>query len=320
MCEIRRYSPDEADMWDKAVDASRNGTFLFKRTYMDYHRDRFEDYSLLYYDARGRLLGLLPANLSAAEDGEKTLVSHEGLTYGGLVLGRRAGAETVLDMMASTLDYLRERDIRTFRYKQMPVCYHLYPSEEDEYALWRLGAELSVCNISSTIELSGPYTVPPERRRRRCLARAEEKGYFVRETRTLAPFWRIMSRNLREKYGVKPVHTIGEMRGLMDSFPEEITLYVADNGDGTQAGALMYLTRRTAHVQYAHASPQGKEDGALDMIYSLLLDKYARCGYRFFDIGISNEDGGRKLNTNLLAQKEGFGARGTAYKQWTFRI
>jgi hypothetical protein len=34
------------------------------------------------------------------------------------------------------------------------------------------------------------------------------------------------------------------------------------------------------------------------------------------DFGNSNEQGGKYLNENLIAQKEGFGGRGTTYKQF----
>ena len=61
MFEIRRYTPDNTDEWNQFVAQSKNGTFLFDRGYMDYHSDRFADYSLMFYDDKG-LFALLPAN------------------------------------------------------------------------------------------------------------------------------------------------------------------------------------------------------------------------------------------------------------------
>ena len=49
MFEIIRYTPDKANEWNKFIAKSKNGTFLFDRNYMDYHSDRFHDYSLLFY-------------------------------------------------------------------------------------------------------------------------------------------------------------------------------------------------------------------------------------------------------------------------------
>ena len=87
--EVKRYGAEEARTWDLAVTASRQGTFLLMRHYMDYHADRFTDASLLFYDgSHGRLRGVLPATV----DGD-TAVSHGGLTYGGLLTPAGVGAK-----------------------------------------------------------------------------------------------------------------------------------------------------------------------------------------------------------------------------------
>ena len=43
--EIVRYAPEHRAVWDALVDHARNGLFQFRRDYMDYHADRFEDLS-----------------------------------------------------------------------------------------------------------------------------------------------------------------------------------------------------------------------------------------------------------------------------------
>ena len=80
MFDIRRYSADRADEWNAFVAVSKNATFLFDRRYMDYHSDRFQDCSLMVY-YKSSLYALLPANLKG-----DTLYSHQGLTYGGLLM------------------------------------------------------------------------------------------------------------------------------------------------------------------------------------------------------------------------------------------
>lgn len=86
MFEIIRYSSDRKAEWDDFINRSKNGTFLFRRDYMDYHSDRFSDHSLMFY-FKGRLYAVLPATVVGG-----TLYSHQGLTYGGLVMGRDAKA------------------------------------------------------------------------------------------------------------------------------------------------------------------------------------------------------------------------------------
>ena len=62
MLEVRRYTGEHSDEWNRFVAASKNGTFLFDRNYMDYHADRFSDHSLMIY-RNGSVYALLPANV-----------------------------------------------------------------------------------------------------------------------------------------------------------------------------------------------------------------------------------------------------------------
>jgi hypothetical protein len=84
------------------------------------------------------------------------------------------------------------------------------------------------------------------------------------------------------------------------------------------AGVVMYLSMPVAHCQYIGASPQGKENKALTLLFEQLIAEYTRLGYRYFDFGISNEDHGRYLNEGLVRQKCRLGGRGIVYN--TFEI
>ena len=315
-----RYTSDHQSEWDAFVRSSRNGTFLFERPYMDYHRDRFSDHSLMYYDDKHRLLALLPANERTSEG---LYYSHQGLTYGGFVLSVKVTAEQVLQLFAETVQYLKEQGFCRWYYKQMPTIYHQCPTEEDEYALWRQGATLVACNLSCTVPITGTPQQPPlERRRRRGVVRAEELGYHWMENAPLADFWPIMVQNLQERYDASPVHSLAEMQLLQSRFPERIRCYLCQDGDGVaQAGAVLFITGpMTVHVQYGHATPKGKAEGALDLLYTQLIEQYRGQGYQYFDFGTSNEQGGRVLNESLIAQKEGFGGRGIAYKPYLIEL
>ncbi len=317
MVSLRRYTASDAPQWDRFVEDSKNGTFLFLRGYMDYHADRFNDHSLMFYNEKGNVTALLPAN---EEDG--TLYSHQGLTYGGFVLSTDTRAADVLDLFNATLAYLAENCIREWHYKQMPTCYHRCPSEEDEYALWRCNAVLESCLISTTVPLNGCPEFPEvERRRKRGMNRALEAGYTIKESTDYESFWHIMENNLMERYGLRPVHTIEEMLLLHSRFPERIRLFLAMKDGTPQAGCVAYMANdNCVHIQYGHATPQGKQDGALDLLYLTLIENFRNMGYRYMDFGNSNEQGGKYLNENLIAQKEGFGGRATVYKQWRITI
>ena len=127
MFEINRYSADEKCAWNGFIDLSKNGTFLFNRNYMDYHADRFHDFSLMFY-CKGKLFAVLPANIRNG-----VLYSHQGLTYGGLVTNRSARAANICSLFKELNGYLKENGVRKVVYKALPWIYSKYMAEEDLY-------------------------------------------------------------------------------------------------------------------------------------------------------------------------------------------
>lgn len=332
--QIRRYTHDDRNAWDSFVRLSKNGTFLFERAYMDYHSDRFCDHSLMYFDEKGKLMALLPANEVAAENG---FYSHQGLTYGGFVLHKRVHAAQVLQLFEMTADYLRRMGFRKWHYKAVPDIYHRLPAQEDEYALFRMGAELEACNLSCTLPLNGcsEMSVTPDLSRRRRFRDGQMNGMQLLvggkdmpAEDILKRFWPIMEQNMMERFGARPVHTLQEMISLQRSFPRQIQCYLVTvpGGNGAEridvAGEVLFVSQQVAHAQYGHASALGRQLGALDFLYLSLIDHFRNNEpqIEYFDFGTSNEQSGRILNTTLIAQKEGFGARGIACKTYVLKM
>ena len=312
------YNPAMKEMWDCAVRASRNGTFLFRRDYMDYHCDRFEDHSLCFFDDHNKWVACLPA---CCLHNEKVVTSHGGLTYGGFILSPHATCEDVLAMFNLSVSHYRAHGFERFLYKPIPYIYNSYPSEEDLYALFQQGALLISCAVSSTVDLCNPLPLSQLRtRKQRKAQKAQLKvcSYELvpvseREA-ALCEFWRILTDVLSVYHQTKPVHTFNEIKRLQALFPENIRLYTTLSGspDHIVAGCVVYETTHVAHVQYIAANAEGRSLGALDLLFSVLRQSYAQ-RLRYLDFGISTEDQGRRLNAGLLFQKEGFGGRAVCY-------
>ena len=306
MYEIVRYTPELKDQWDSFVRKSRNGTFLFMRDYMDYHRQRFTDFSLLIFHKQS-LVALLPLNKEA--DG--SVASHSGLTYGGLITDKKGRAEKVMKLFESLNTWLRDAGIRRVVYRPVPWIYHEMPAEEDLYALFNVcNARLTAREISSTIAQENKLAFSQSRKD--CLRKADKAGVKVTATNDFAAFWDILSSNLQQRYAVTPVHSLAEIMALASLFPHEIRLYAAYLDNEMVAGTVVYVMPRVVHVQYISASAKGKAVGALDLLFRYLIDEVF-IDKPFFDFGKSTEDRGRRLNEPLIFQKEGFGGRGVCY-------
>lgn len=308
--EIRRYRREDKELWNSFVNKARNATFLFDRNYMDYHADRFDDNSFMFYH-KGKLKAVLPANVAG-----DTLYSHQGLTYGGLLLDKKATVEDVLECFDSLNSWLRENGISKVVYKTLPWIYQQYPSEEDLYALtWKCKAQLISRDISSSIVIDNKLKFAESRKSG--IRKALSLNIEVGESNDVDGFWHVLEDNLGNRYNAKPVHTSSEMKLLMSRFPNNIRLYVAKMNGEIVGGTLIYVTPQVVHTQYISASVEGKKHGALDLLFDYIINKvYANC--RYFDFGKSTEQGGAYLNEPLIFQKEGFGGRGVCYDwyQW----
>ncbi len=308
--EIRRYRREDKELWNSFVSKARNATFLFDRNYMDYHADRFDDNSFMFYH-KGKLKAVLPANVAGY-----TLYSHQGLTYGGLLLDKKATVEDVLECFDSLNSWLRENGISKVVYKALPWIYQQYPSEEELYALtWKCKAQLISRDISSSIVIDNKLKFAESRKSG--IRKALSLNIEVGESNDVDGFWHVLEDNLGNRYNAKPVHTASEMKLLMSRFPNNIRLYVAKMNGEIVGGTLIYVTPQVVHTQYISASVEGKKHGALDLLFDYIINKvYANC--RYFDFGKSTEQGGAYLNEPLIFQKEGFGGRGVCYDwyQW----
>lgn len=303
--KIIKYNLEHKNTWNDFVSSAKNSHFFFKRDYMEYHSDRFDDYSLIIYDDKDKVIAVLPANKV-----ENILYSHQGLTFGGFIVNDKMTVEIMLNIFEVLKLFLKENSFNKLIYKCIPYTYHLKPAEEDRYALFINNAKLIRRDVSSTIDLSVPIRY--SKGRKWSVNKAKKENLQVVETTDYDTFWNLLESVLEAQHGSKPVHTVEEIKELAAYFPKNIKLYIALQDNEVLCGAVIYENDEIVHTQYLANSLLGRDIGALDFLSDYLInDKYKQKNY--FDFGISNEEQGRVLNTGLIAQKEGFGARAVVH-------
>ena len=311
MITIHKYKREDAVAWNAFVEDSKNGTFMLKRGYVDYHADRFVDHSLMFYDS-DKLVAVLPASQHDSE-----LRSHGGLTYGGLIASLDIRVQQVLEIFTALKEYMTEQGLSSLLYKRVPDIYYRYPSDEDLYALYRIGANIVRRDISSTIYL--PSKIKFSERRKRGSKQAAKQGIEVKQSTDYSGYIDMLSKILLKYHDTKPVHTAAELELLASRFPENIKLYAAYKEDKMLAGVVVFETDKVAHAQYIANSDEGRQCGALDAVMDYLINQqYANKEY--FDFGVSTENNGMYLNEGLVTQKQEFGGRGIAYDFYEIRV
>ncbi|MGB9980313.1 hypothetical protein [Methanobacterium sp.] len=307
---VERYQKEYKSLWDQFIDNSKNGIFLFNRDYMEYHSDRFEDFSLMFFKGN-KLIAVMPANI----DGD-TVISHEGLTFGGIISNKKMKTVKMLEIFDILKKFLKDNGIKKLIYKTIPHIYHTNPAEEDLYALFRNNAKLIRRDISSTMPKNERLNL--ESSKKKSCIMCNEKGLEVKRDYDFKSFIELKEKDLMKKYGVTPVHTSKEIKLLADRFPENIKLFtVRENGE-ILAGGIIYESKNVAHGQYLASSDRGKELHVADFLINFFINDYYKD--KCFDQGISTENNGYFLNKGLINFKENFGSRAIVYDFYEMKI
>ncbi len=299
--DITLYQRKNKDEWDSFVESSNQQTFLFQRDFMDYHCDRFQDYSLMVYK-NNKLLALLPANKTGNE-----VYSHQGLSYGGLIYTKELKSEEVIQVFEAILKFLNEKEVDSLILKELPSIYLQNATNNAMlYLCFKTNAELLRNDMHSVVDLNfKSYS----NSRKEGLKRGRKHNLKVEESDNLDLFWNaILIPNLKSKHGVQPVHTLEEINLLKSRFPKSIRQFNVFYNDAIVGGTTIFETHNVAHCQYISGNADKNELGSLDFLHTHLLDITFK-DKSYFSFGTSNIEAGQKVNKGLQFWKEGFGAR-----------
>ncbi len=300
--EIVKYTNAEAGAWNDFISKSKNGIFLFNRNYLEYHKDRFLDHSLMVFKNQ-KVIAVFPANENGSE-----IHSHGGLTFGSLIMGYDLKATETLEIFELIKKYYSELGFKKLIYKAIPSVFHKYPAEEDLYALFRMDAKLIRRDISSVIAIQDKIRFSETKKQ--SISKCEKVGIIFSENENFEEYWALLDEVLA-KFETKPVHSLEEITRLKSFFPENIRLFEARENNNLLAGIIIYDFGKVVHTQYMANSQEGRKIGALDFLnYNLIQNIFSDREY--YSFGISTTNQGRELNEGLMQQKEMMGGRGIA--------
>jgi hypothetical protein len=296
---IRRYEAHDYATWNAFISTAKNATFLFHRDFMEYHGDRFDDFSLLIFDAE-KLVAVLPANRVG-----DAVFSHQGLTYGGLVYADKLKLASVITIFKRLLHFLNQISIDKIYIKTIPGIYHHKPAEELLYALFLVEGKLISRESLLILDLRMPLKLSKDRLAG--VSRGSDHGLVVKEEDNFDLFWNsILLPNLANKYQSAPVHTLEEIKFLYAKFPKNIRQFNVYYQDEIVAGTTIFESDLVARSQYTSANDEKNVLGSLDFLHKKLLTEVFKDKV-YFDFGTSNQNQGKKLNHGLSYWKESFG-------------
>ena len=305
---IIRLGEKDVLRWDQFVPKTAQGVFLQSRRFLAYHGNRFKDISLLIENDKGQIRALFPAAESA--DNKTHVVSHPGITYGGLLHDPGCRADEIMEMVAGIRAWYREHGYRSLIYKAVPHHVQRQVVQADLYALWREGGMLVRRDLWNVLDLGQPRRV--SKGHNWGYKRAIKSGLSVNvlDDKRYVSFHEMLVEGLMERHDTQPVHALEEFLDLQQRFPEEIQLWGCQTSDGELiAGLWLFkLHPKCWHTQYIIANAKGRELFATDLLLEELINRAQLAKVSYFSFGCSTEDGGLSLNAGLFSFKAGFGA------------
>ncbi len=310
---VKKYENQDKPQWDSFVTKSENTTFLFYRDFMEYHKDRFDDFSLLFLDAN-KLVGILPANRKSV-----SIYSHSGLTFGGLILSNNLGVSDSENIFKELIRFLKEEKFEECIINIIPSFYQNNYSSTLDYLLFKYNATLIKRDLNFAINLERPLNIHKSK------LKFENKGFWkgldIEKTSDFSSFWdTVLIPGLQEKYNTTPVHSLKEITYLASKFPKNIKQYNVLLKGKVIAGITLFLNKKVVKSQYGITNEEGKKLRALDYLYIQLIRKYQSKGFSYFDMGTTNENNGYSYNKGLTKYKEEFSAKPLNQDQYLIKL
>jgi hypothetical protein len=317
MYRIEVYNDEYRSVWDDFVFKKCTGNFLHSRCFLDYHKNRFIERSLLVFDDN-KLIALFSA--SSTKEEPLIVTSHIGSTYGGLLYDASVYGNEIVDIYRSILVFYRALDVQSVVVKLTPSIYKPVSFEDEEYAIWINGGVLKRIDLSCYIDLENRLKVSSLRKRMLKLAK-KSNLLICDDFNKITSFYDVLAETLLLRHDARPVHTLPELVELHKRLDKNINLYTVKNSSGVViAGVLFFLFDKTIHCQYIASVQAGQDVGALDLLFEQAINDYGIRGYRYFSFGTSNEDNGQTLNSGLYRFKRQFGSQSICHKFYNFSL
>lgn len=312
--EIIKYSKEYYEKWNKfCLDDSVNGTFLQTKRFLNYHpQERFEDASILFIE-KGNIVAVCPA-CCALDEKDKIYYSHQGSTYGGLVIHEKYyKTERLFELIDCFETYLREEQYTKVILKITPDILCTENSELLQFCLMKKKYMQEVyLNTYIDFEHYKNNVVGNfEQGRRTHVNNCIKKGLntiAINEEEEIEEFYALLCDTL-SKYNKLPVHTLDEMLLLKEILKDEIGFFGTYMDNRLVGGAMMFYFEKTkcAHSQYLTADPKLQKLSPMSFVYYSMIEQAKSAGYKYISWGISsNHD--ESINYGLTRAKEAYGS------------
>lgn len=322
---IRVNNIENNNEWSEFLRNQYNLFFDHRfNSYNDVFKKNIKWHHLMFrIKGTNRVVAIMTGCEKIKEDGSKTFVSCDGVSYGGFLWKLKSDLITYFDVLKSFKVYMAENEFRECVIRNPPFRYNNIPNEETDYALIKEGFKVSNISLTNIIDInefdfkkiSGP--------KKRSIKKSSSVLEFdilndVSDENKLKEFYDILQKN-RELKNVKPTHSLKELFYLKNKLSDELIFFTAKIDSEIAAVCVLFRINCDMILNFYLA---GDEKFKMNRVSEYLLYKSIEWskenGCKFYDIGTSDMDG--KLLEGLYAFKKKFLAHGFLRKTYELKI
>ena len=312
MITIEKYNHKMLNIWDDFIYHSNNGTIFHTRKFLGYHIERcFTDFSLMFY-FRNKLVCVLPAAVT-----QKDLFSHPGASFGGLIIKEKTSFQVSQKIIKSLIDYCKQK-FNSIIIINTPSIYNNVFDESLNYLLLLNNFKYHENYISHFVKInkcSNVSSLLNKRKKRYVEGLIKNKQFLISPSSNLEEFYKILLES-KLSFGIKPTHSLAELKKLINVFPQHIKLFLSKDGDIVVGGVLVvYTSPKTCLVFYNAIKNKYKKSQLAALQLYFCMQQAQRDNISIVDFGVSHEP--QKKNplspkASLIQFKEQFGAHGVS--------
>ena len=311
MFKFRRYNKTDEKLWDNYVSKSNNGTIFHQRPFLNYHPEgRFKDHSIIV-EKKQKLYSLFPA-VEKKIDNKKYLISHPGSSVGSFVVPESLSILDSLEIVKQLVYYAKSLNFDVIKIILPPNLYQKKPSNYMDFAFFKESFIYKNRDITSILFLEENIEKNIMKFRsshRRGVNIAKKKGVIISESEKYNDYYKILKKNLSKRHGVKPTHTLEELKKIKSIYNDRIKLFAAFIDGKMIAGVVNFLVNEHVVLAFYISHDEAfNEYRPLNLLFYEIFSWAIKSNYKIYDFGTFTVN--QEPNLGLGRFKENFGASG----------
>lgn len=311
MISIKQFTLKSVDFreWDAFVDESNNGTIFHKASFFLYHdTPKPVDFFEFYY--KHKKVASCIGSFQGSE-----FKSPYAASYGGFCWANKVRFSVQEDVILHFEKELKTQGVTKLTYVQSPITYQKYPDQSADFLFLYHNYIQDQTLISSVINLDEFSIDDCSDLAKRNYKITTKKNLKLRfeSTANLEEAYSLLLKN-KEKFKMKPTHSVNELQKLAELFPGKIELVNAYVDQVMISSIVNFISNnRTVLAFYISTDYDFNEYQAVNYMLIQIALHYKERGFKSYDLGVSMEtdtDNPMDPRRSLIFFKGHFMARG----------